>query len=347
VDVNERFAGVGDAHQRIGLRGDLADPRADGEDEVGGLDPRDKARRGAGAEVAEIIAKAVVDDVLAAERATGGEVVGREEAGNVGAGRIAPPAAADQHQRPLGRGQEAAQFGEVGGAGMGAHRAVGADRGDLGHVAQHVLGQRDDDRAGPAGGRDLKRLAQQLGDALGQVDLRHPFGERRVHLVEIDLLKRLAVDLVARDLADQHDHRGRILERGVDSDRGVARAGAARHQQHARRAGQFAIGLGHKRGAALLAAGDKMDFGRVVERVEDFKIALAGDAERHLDAVRLETADDKLAAAQSRKIRRHRYRPLAVAPPVFETMRGRGGRGLSEADDGSPACRRSGSLESQ
>ena len=185
---------------------------------------------------------------------------------------------------------EPAQFGEVGGAGMGAHRAVGADRRDRGGVAQHVLGQRDDDRAGAAGGRDLERLVEQLGDALGHVDLRHPFGERRVHLAEIDLLEGLAVDLVARHLADQHDHRRRILERGVDADRGVAGAGAARHQQHAGLAGQLAVGLGHERGAALLAAGDEVDLGRVEERVEHLEIALAGDAERHLDAMRLEAA---------------------------------------------------------
>ena len=85
--------------------------------------------------------------------------------------------------------------------------------------------------------------------------------------------------------------------RGVDADRGVARAGAARHEQHAGLAGQLAVGLGHEGGAALLAAGDEADFGRVVERVEHFEIALAGDAERHLDAVRAQRRDDELAAA--------------------------------------------------
>jgi len=194
---------------------------------------------------------------------------------------------------------------------VGAHRAVGADRGRGGGLAQHVLGQRDDDRAGAPGGRDLERLVEQLGDALGHVDLRHPFGERRVHLAEIDLLKGLAVDLVARHLADQHHHRGRILECGVDADRGVAGAGAARHQQHAGLAGELAVGLGHERGAAFLAAGDEMNLGCVEERVQDFEIALAGDAERHLDAVRLEAADDQLAAAQFLEVRRHRP-PSAV-----------------------------------
>ena len=202
------------------------------------------------------------------------------------AGPIAPAAAADQHDRPLGGGEQPAHFGEVGGAGMRPHRAVRADDRGGGAVAQHVLGQGHDDRAGAAGGRDLERLVHQLRDALGHVDLRHPFGERRVHLAEIDLLERLAVDLVARHLADQHDHRRRILERGMDADRGVAGAGAARHQQHAGLAGQLAVGLGHKGGAAFLAAGHEADLGGVEQRVEHFEIALAGDAERHLDAMR-------------------------------------------------------------
>ncbi len=86
----------------------------------------------------------------------------------------------------------------------------------------------------------------------------------------------------------------------MDADRGVAGARPARHQEHAGFAGELAIGLGHERGAAFLAAGDEADLGRVVERVEHFEIALAGDAERHLDPVCLEAADDQLAAAQSR-----------------------------------------------
>ena len=201
---------------------------------------------------------------------------------------------------------EPAQFGEIGGAGMGTHGTVGAGDRRGAAVAQHVFGQRHHHRAGAAGGRDLERLVDQLGHALGHVDLRHPFGERRVHLAEIDFLERLAVDLMARHLADQHDHRGRILERGMHADRGVAGAGPARHQQHARLAGQFAVGFGHERGAALLAAGDEADLGSVVERVEHLEIALAGDAERHPDAVRAQRGDDQLAAAHRRKICRHR-----------------------------------------
>ena len=83
----------------------------------------------------------------------------------------------------------------------------------------------------------------------------------------------------------------------MDADRGVARAGAARHQQHPGFAGELAVSLGHKRSTALLAAGDEMDLRGVVKRIEHFEIALTGDAEGHLDPMRPQRSDDQLAAA--------------------------------------------------
>ncbi len=199
-------------------------------------------------------------------------------------------------------------------------------------------GKRQHHRAGPAGGRDLERLVDELGDAFGEVDLRHPFGERGEHAAEIDLLKGLAVDLVARDLADQHDHRGRILERRVDADRGVAGAGAAGHQQHPGLAGELAVGLGHERRAAFLAAGDEADLGRVVERVEHFEIAFAGDAEGDLDAVRAQCRHDQLTAAQRSRIRCHRG-PRSRNSLVRHLRRcaGVGGRGFARRSGGRDA----------
>ena len=140
---------------------------------------------------------------------------------------------------------------------------------------------------------------------------------------------------MARDLADQHDHRRRILKRGVDADRGVAGTRPARHQQYPGLAAQFAVGLGHKGGTALLAAGHETDFGRVVERVEDFEIALAGDAEGHLDAMGAQRRDDELAAAEGRKIALPSGRPraLTTAPP-FETIGRTDGRGLRQSGCG-------------
>ena len=167
---------------------------------------------------------------MAAKRAAGREIVCPGKARNVAAGHVAPTAAADQHHRPFCGCEQPAQLGEVARSRVGADRAVGAGhRGDAA-IAQHVLGQRQDHRTRPAGGRDLEGLVDQLGDALGQIDLCNPFRERREHFAEIDLLKGLAVELVAGDLADENDHRRRILEGGVDADRGVACARTASHE---------------------------------------------------------------------------------------------------------------------
>ena len=238
------------------------------------------------------------------EQATGRSFASANRAMSWQAASLHPPPPTSIIGR-CGRGEETAHFGEVGRTGMSAHRVVGA--GDLGGapVTQHVLGERQYDRAGPAGGRHLERLVDELGDAFGHVDLRHPLCERGEHASEIDLLKGFAVDLVARHLADQDDHRRRILKRRVDADRGVARARPARHQQHPRLAGELAVGLGHERGTAFLAARHEADFGRVVEPVEHFEIAFPGDAKRHVDPMGAQCGNHELAAAEGREIRRH------------------------------------------
>ncbi len=298
------------------MRGDLADPRADREQEVRLAEAVDQRRVGAGAEIADETGEAVVDDVLAAERAADRQVVGIGKAGDVTAGGVAPARPADQHQRPFGKGQEPPQLAEIGGARVRPHGSIGAGNGSGAALAQHVL--RDGQYRGPRAARsgDLECLVDEFGDALGEVDLRHPFGKRREHPAEVDLLKRFAVELMARHLPDQHDHRRRILKCRVNADRRVAGARPARHQQHPGPAAELAVGLGHERRPALLAAGHEADLGRVVERVEHFEIALAGDAEGHLDAMRAQRRDDELAAAHRGKIGRHRSSDLALRPPI-------------------------------
>src|SRR5204862_3398140 len=76
-------------------------------------------------------------------------------------------------------------------------------------------------------------------------------------------------------------------------------------------------GFRHKRRAALLSAGDEMDLRRVIKRVEHFEIALAGDAERDLDAMRAQRRDDELTTALQGKIRRHR---CVLMPPIGNTI---------------------------
>ena len=98
---------------------------------------------------------------------------------------------------------------------------------------------------------------------------------------DVIAVERLALGELAADLAHEHHHRRRILQRGMHADRAVGGPRSAGHEQHARPAGELAVGFGHESRPALLPAGHEADFGRVIERVEHFEIALAGDAERH------------------------------------------------------------------
>ena len=156
-------------------------------------------------------------------------------------------------------------------------------------------GSDNDDRAGPAGGRDRKGAGDEFGNARGVVDLDHPFGDVAEEAPVVDLLEGLALLGVARDLADEQDHRDGILHGDVHAGRCVGGAGAARDEADAGLAGQLALAIGHHRRAAFLAADDGADR-RIVQRVEHGKIAFAGHAEDALDAVGFQRLDDQLSA---------------------------------------------------
>ena len=103
-------------------------------------------------------------------------------------------------------------------AGMRGDALVAPGVGDGGGLGLHVLGQREHHRAGPARHRGVERAAHVLGHAVGAVDLRDPLRHLAVHAAVVDLLERLALDEVVADLADEENHRRRILVRGVHAD---------------------------------------------------------------------------------------------------------------------------------
>ncbi len=55
------------------------------------------------------------------------------------------------------------------------------------------------------------------GTRAGIVDLGHPFGDRAEDGTIVEFLKRLALAILARDLADEQDQRGGILLRDVET----------------------------------------------------------------------------------------------------------------------------------
>ena len=230
--------------------------------------------------MAGVAAMVVVEQVLAAEAAGRRQVVGVEKAGQRRDPGLAPAAAAQDHERPLG-----------------ARRAAGAARpwpqargrlrrdrparpsGTVGRLDQHVLGQRQDDRPGPAGHGGGEGAMDELRDAGGVLDLGHPLRHAAEHLPVVDLLEGVALAAAAVDLADEQDHRHAVLLGDVHAGAGVGGTGAAGDHGDAGPAGELAPGGRHHRRAAFLAADDEADLGRVVQRVQDLEIALARHAE--------------------------------------------------------------------
>ena len=143
--------------------------------------------------------------------------------------------------------------------------------------------------------RDPEGTRHDLGNARGLVDLDGPFRHGAEHGLVIELLEGLALAHAALDLADEDDQRGGILHRDVNARRGVRGARAARDEADAGPAGEPRIGVGHHRGAALLAADEHVDRG-VMQRVENREIALAGHASRAVDPLNEKLVDEDLSA---------------------------------------------------
>ena len=175
-------------------------------------------------------------------------------------------------------------------------------------VQQHVLRQRQHHRPRPPVHRGSIGARDILGDAPGVVDPGGPFRNRRELRREVDLLERLAVAGAAIDVADEQDHRLRGLLRDMDADGGVGRARAARDEGYARPMRQRAVSAGHERRAAFLPAGDDLDRGGVMQRVEHGQEALARHGEEPLAALR----DELLHQDAASRALRH----AEILPPV-------------------------------
>ncbi len=283
----------------------LAQPHADGEHQVGVANARRQLRIDADADIAGIQRMAVVEAVLEAESAAHRQLPVLGEALQRGAGLGVPAAAAGDDDRPLGREQHAAQLAQPARRRPGQHRLHARQHRRRGRRRQHVLGQGQHHRAGPALQRGVEGARDVLGQAVGALHLAHPLGQPEragaEHLPVVDLLEGLAVALVARDLADEQDHRRRILERGVQPDAGVGGAGPARDEADAGAAAELALRLGHEGGAAFLPAGDEADAVAVlVEAVEHREVAFAGDAEAGGDALGDQGFDEGVAGEAAR-----------------------------------------------
>ena len=208
---------------------------------------------------------------------------------------LVPPAAAEDKDRALRLRQEIAKPRHLGLARRGLNRLECRRVGNGDALLQHVGRQADDHRTGAATGRGVEGARNDFGDAGRVVDLGRPFRHAAENRATVDLLERLALTNVAVDLADEQDHRRRILVGDVNAGHRVGGARSPRHEADTRPAGRLAYRFGHHRGAALLAADRHRDV-PVVEGIENAEIALAGHAEHVLHPVPDELVDQHLGS---------------------------------------------------
>ena len=299
MDVDERLAGMVGGRERIAVGGGLAEPRPDDEQQVRVPDPPGQGGVGAVAEVARIGRAIVGDRVLAAECGDQRHLRPPAPCCDGRCCRLVPIGAADDRDRTLRGGQQPADpFDRAVIAALSQRLHAGAiDR--LDDVEQHVLGQREHHRAGAAVHRGRIGAGDIFGDAAGIVDPGGPFGDGREHRGEVDLLERLAVLGRAVDVADEQYHRPAVLHGDVDADAGVGRPRAASDEGDAGPMGEGAVRAGHEGRPAFLTAGDEVDRGCVVERIEDAQEAFAGHGEDPVATLDGEVVDEDAATGSA------------------------------------------------
>ena len=288
----------------ISLGRDFPQTGPDRQDEVRLLDPFQERWAGPDADVADEALVAIVEQVVAAEGTADGQIAGLGKLADSGLGAARPTTAAQIEQGPFRLRQQVAQAEHVARRRRRKRDGQGRHVIHVGACAQHILGQGEHHRSGPAADGRMEGPGHVVGDLLGAVDLGRPFGERRVHGRQVHFLKGLAPGMAARYLTDEMHHGCRVLERCVDTDAGIAGAGPAGDQADARTARELGIGFRHVRGAVFVTGRHQGDLVRcVVKGVEDFEIAFAGHAKGPFDPVLAQGVDDQLAARSGGDIR--------------------------------------------
>jgi hypothetical protein len=82
--------------------------------------------------------------------------------------------------------------------------------------------------------------------------------------------------VLARDLANEQDHRRGILRGDMHAAACVRGARPARHEADAGTPGQLAVRLGHVGGRAFVLGDDQVDRRLVMQRVQNIQKALPG-----------------------------------------------------------------------
>ena len=149
-------------------------------------------------------------------------------------------------------------------------------------------------------------MRDDLRNAPGLIDLSDPFRQRAEHAAVVDFLEGVAAGMLERDLAHEQQQRRAVLHRGVDADRAVTGARAARDERGGGPAGQLSVGFRHIHGPGLEPAGDQLQLlPDVVQAIEHGQETLAGDGKDVIDPLRDQRVRQDAPA--------HAFRPLGLA----------------------------------
>ena len=297
VDVDQRLAGMVGGDQSVAVGGRFAEPRADGDDQVGVADALLQLGVGAVAELAGIDPAVVGDRVLAAEGGGGRDPVAEGEIGEMMPGARAPVGAADDRDR-VRRPPSTARTAPGSRRDRAPRRAAGP-RGRSGtSTSSRSMSSGSASTTGP--GRPAVATRQARATYSG---IRRASSIRAAHLA---IGPKKAGKSISWKPSRSRSPRAtspmnriigvEILEGDMDPAAGVGRSGAAGDEGDARAAGHLAVGVGHVGDSAFLPADGEVDLGRVVERVEHGEEALAGNGEDAVAALDPELVDEDASA---------------------------------------------------
>ena len=235
---------------------------------------------------------AVFEDPLAAHRRDDGcaEQLGQRSHAVVGARRNRPTAC--DHDRAPRRCERARGGHDARGVGRvalarGVH-GLEQRPGLAGGPCEHVVGDRQHDRARAAARGDRERDAQAILERIGARDARDPLRDAREHRRLIERLRGVpagaAVLPVARDVGDDREQRDRRAVGLRDPRDEIRGARADRRVAHADPARDPAVGVGGAGRAAFVAHQHVLDARRLEDAAVERQRLAAGDAEHVPDA---------------------------------------------------------------
>ena len=312
IQMHRLHLRLGQVEQRIALLGQLIGPPARDNHQIAGLKARHQLGIGAKAQIAGIVGVGGVEQMRPAKSGGDGNAEILRKCLDRIAGRLIPARPAQQQHGTLRLCQQGLQCFQLLAAGGNLRRFDINAIGGVGGHGQHIVRQRQHHGAGPSVHRFGKGAADMIGHGIWIVDLGSELGHAAEHGFEIQFLKRAAAPVVRLHLSGKQDQGRGILLGDMDAARSIGGAGPARDETDAGAARRLAMGFGHHRRAAFVAADDDIN-AAVLQRIQHRQIGFTRHAEDAGHALDAQLLDQNLRGGAARSVRGHATFPLEPA----------------------------------